>query len=74
MPIPPRPSPEALAVATGAIISALLDILIRKKVLTAPEVRDALRAAMQGTQTLTPEGLQASQFIAVLLQHFPESF
>jgi hypothetical protein len=69
-----KPSPEALTIATGAIISALLDILIRKKLLTAPEVRDALRAAVEGIQTMTPEGLQASQFIGVLLRHLPENF
>lgn len=70
----PKTSPEALAIATGAIISGLLDVLVQKNVLTVPEVRGALDSAMKGAgfRSQTPAGFEASQFIAALLRHFSE--
>jgi len=70
----PKTSPQALAIATGAIVSALLDVLVQKDLLTIPEVRVALDTAMKGAglRIQSPEGAEASQFIAALLRHFSE--
>jgi hypothetical protein len=61
--------------AAGIIMGALLDTLVRKGVLTLPEVRETLTNAMgsMGAYSQTPEGFEASQFIANLLRNrFPE--
>jgi hypothetical protein len=70
----PTISPNALAIASGAIVSALLDVLIKKGALTIPEVREALQVAMQGAsaRTQSPDGMAASRFIAAQLRHFSE--
>lgn len=70
----PQTSPNALAIAAGAIVSALLDVLVQKEVLSIPEVRSALQTAMQGagSRSQSPDGFAASQFIAALMRHFSE--
>ena len=73
--IDPKVSPEALAIASGSILSALLDLLVTKEILSVPEVRDALQDAMTGVGHRLPqskEGFDASQLIAAMLQHFSE--
>ena len=61
--------------AAGTIMGALLDTLVRKNILTLAETRETLTNAMGslGAYTQTPEGFEASQFIANLLRNrFPE--
>lgn len=66
---------DGQAIAAGTIIGALLDTLVRKQILTLPEIRETLSNAMGslGIYSGTPEGFEASQFIANLLRNrFPE--
>jgi hypothetical protein len=67
-------SPEGISVASGAIISALLDTLVSKGTLTIPEIREVLTAARNKTtaRRRTQEGFEASQMISELLQRFPK--
>jgi hypothetical protein len=73
--IDPKISPEALAIASGSIISALLDMLVTKEILSIPEIREVLHDAMTGVGHRLPqskEGFDASQLIAAMLRHFSE--
>jgi hypothetical protein len=72
--IDPKISPEALAIASSSIISALLDVLVTKEVLSIPEIRAVLQDAMTGVgrRLQSKEGSDASQLIAALLHHFSE--
>jgi hypothetical protein len=72
--IDPKISPEALAIAGVSIVSALLDVLVTKEVLSIPEVRAVLQDAMIGVghRLQSKEGTDASQLIAAMLRHFSE--
>lgn len=50
----PEANPDALAIASGAIIAALVERLIDKGVLTRSEIGDTLSAAMR---TIKVKGL-----------------
>jgi hypothetical protein len=73
-PIDPQRDPSGYAIASGAILSGLLEVLIQKEVLTIPDVREALNIAMRGlaTRMQKPEGVAASQTVAELLRQFSE--
>ena len=72
--IDPKISPEALAIASSSILSALLDVLVTKEILTIPEIRAVLQDAMTGVghRPQSNEGLDACQLIAAMLRHFSE--
>ena len=64
----------ALALAGAAIVSALLDTLVAKNVLTVPEVRAVLRKAIAGIAPYaqTGVGYDASSMIATMMHdRFP---
>ena len=68
----PQHSPQGTAIATGLILAGLMDLLVKKEVLTIPEVRSVLETAMT---ELSPrkfvQGADASKVITDLLQRFP---
>jgi hypothetical protein len=64
----------ALALAGGAIVSALLEALVEKEVLTVREVRALLRKAINGIAPYaqTSVGYDASSMIATMMHdRFP---
>jgi hypothetical protein len=67
-------NPLGTAIATGTILAALMDLLIKKDVLTIPEVRSVLETAMKeiGPRTAMTGGLDAAQFIGELQRYFSE--
>jgi BarA-like signal transduction histidine kinase len=60
---------RALALAGGAIVSALLDVLVEKNILTTREVRAALLKAINGIAPFaqTTVGYEASGMIAAMM-------
>jgi hypothetical protein len=65
---------RALALAGGAIVSALLDALVEKDMLSVREVRAVLLKAMNaiGPYAQTPVGYEASGMIATIMHdRFP---
>jgi hypothetical protein len=73
-PIDPQRDPSSFAIASGAILAGLLDLLNKKEILTISEVRGVLNGAMRdiGPRIQTPSGLAASQIIQELLGQFSE--
>ncbi len=65
---------EGIAIASGLIVGALIDALVKKDVLTRDEVATALEEAMfaLGARFQTPEGFQASQVMASVMRNLPE--
>ena len=67
------PSPEALAIAGGAVASALLDLLIKRKVISADDGRAICRQAQDRIKTLIgTRGDTASALIEELLRSLPQ--
>jgi hypothetical protein len=65
---------RALALAGGAIVSALLDTLVEKEILSLQDVRALLLKAMNGIgpYAQTPVGYEASGMIATIVHdRFP---
>ncbi len=65
---------RALALAGGAIVSALLDTLVEKGILNIPEVRAVLLKAINGigAYAQTTVGYEASGMIATIMRdRFP---
>ena len=65
---------RALALAGGAVVSALLDALVEKNVLTTREVRAVLLKAINGMAPYaqTTVGYEASGMIATIMRdRFP---
>jgi len=64
--IHPKISPDGISVASGAIISPLLDTLASKGTLTIPEVREILTVDLTKTTAhrRTQAGFEASQMIS----------
>jgi len=65
---------RALALAGGAIVSALLDTLVEKGILTIPEMRAVLLKAINGIgpYAQTTVGYEASGMIATIMRdRFP---
>jgi hypothetical protein len=60
---------EGAGLAGGLIVTALLDTLMAKDILTKTEIRDILRSSLQaiGPDAKTPEGYAASQIIMGLM-------
>ena len=60
---------RALALAGGAIVSALLDMLVEKEILTQREVRSVLQKAITGIAPYahTTVGYEASGMIATIM-------
>jgi hypothetical protein len=60
---------DAVALAGGAIVSALLEALVEKDILAPREVRAILRKAMNGLGPLakTPVGYEATGVIATII-------
>jgi hypothetical protein len=65
---------RALALAGGAIVSALLDTLVEKGILSLPEVRGVLQRAISSMAPYaqTTVGYEASGMIATIMRdRFP---
>jgi len=73
--ISPSITPNALAIASGAILSGLLDALVTKNILTTPEVRSVLQSAMTGIgpRAQSQDGIEALQLVGALLRKLPQS-
>jgi hypothetical protein len=73
VPLDPKPSADAHAVATSTVLLAIIDQLLSKGILDREDVANAIRTAIQGIgpriQT-TPEGYDASQILLGLLRQF----
>jgi hypothetical protein len=65
----------ALSLAGGVIVTALLDTLIEKGILSHRDVRAVLETAVEdlGPYQTTPEGFEATSIVADLLQRYPEA-
>ena len=61
---------RALALAGGAVVGALLEVLVEKEVLTVREVRAVLLKAINGISpyTQTTVGYEASGMIAAMMR------
>jgi hypothetical protein len=59
------------AIATGLVVSALIDCLIEKGVLTRSDASSALWKArdMLGLETTTPDRIAAARVIGAFLRH-----
>lgn len=70
----PRRDPLGIAIASGAIVSELLDLLVQKQILSISDVRGVLINATKGIslRVKLAGGFEASQFIDELQRHFPE--
>ncbi len=67
---------HAMALAGGAIVTALLDTLVEKNVLSVREARALLLKSMNGISTYTQltVGYEASGMIAAMMRdRFPQS-
>ena len=64
----------ALGLVGGAVVTALLDRLVQKGVLTVAEVHDILTAAHRdiGHRGQSVAGLHADHLISALVRHFSE--
>jgi hypothetical protein len=63
--------PESISVASGLILSALLDALIAKNVMTAGEVRDVMTNAMKGVGARPSHETGAlAEIIAAFSRHY----
>lgn len=73
-PLDQQRDPSGFAIAGGAILPRLVELLIDKGILTIPEVRHVLTGAMRdiGPRLQTSSGLAASQTIGELLRRFSE--
>lgn len=62
-------TPTGTGLAGGLIASALLDVLLKKDVITLDEVGTILDRALQAASihSQTPEGREAMQFISVMI-------
>lgn len=74
-PIDLRIGADATAVACGAILSSLIDMLVENGTLTKGEVRTVLTKAMTdlGPRMRSEDGLGASRIVRELLVKFPQS-
>jgi hypothetical protein len=72
--IDPRTSPNALALASGAVLASLLDTLVASEVLTVGEVTRVLQSAMTtvNARANSAEAFEGSQLITALMRHFSE--
>jgi hypothetical protein len=70
----PRRDPLGIAIASGAIVSELLDLLVQRQILSTSDVRGVLENAARGIslRVKLAGGFEASQFIDELRRHFPE--
>ena len=71
--IDPSASSAGIGLASGLIISALFDTLIRKGILTHDEAAGVVRDAMQalGSKAGLTDGMQASNVLAHLSRNLP---
>jgi hypothetical protein len=63
--------PESIAVAGGLILSALLDALIAKNVMTASEIREVMVQAMKGVGARpSHETAGVAEILAAFTRHY----
>jgi polyhydroxyalkanoate synthesis regulator phasin len=74
-PIDIKVGPIGTAIACGAILSSLLDVLVAKGTLTTEEVRTVLQSAETdlGVRTRQDGGPDAQRIVFDLLRKFPQS-
>jgi hypothetical protein len=74
--VDPKTSPEALSIASYAIVLALLDALRDSRVLDQGNINAVIRTAMMGigvrAQT-SPAGAEAARLLEDLVRRFPQN-
>jgi hypothetical protein len=75
IPIDAKFGPTGIALASGAIVAALLEALVQTGALKAADVRSLLEVAINslGPRMQTKDGFEASQIIAACLRQFSEN-